>query len=154
MLAAFGFAFACFATASAGAIFAPGEWYESLRKPSWNPPNWAFPVVWTIIFIMIGTSGWLVWREAGWSGAALPLVIYGVQLVLNFLWSALFFGMKRMDLAFYEVLLLWLSIALLIGLFYPISPLAAWLLVPYIVWVSIAATLNFTVWRLNSPVQP
>ena len=149
MLSLFGFGLACFLTACSGAIFSPGPWYEELEKPSWNPPNWAFPVVWTILFIMLAVSGWLVWREAGWPAAALPLAVYGVQLVLNFLWSALFFGARRMDLAFVDVLLLWVSIAVMIALFYPISPLAALLLVPYLIWVTIAAALNRAVWRLN-----
>ena len=90
-----------------------------------------------------------VWREAGVAGAALPLAVYVVQLVLNAGWSAIFFGLKRPGLAFVEVLGLWLSITLTIVLFWPISTTAALLLVPYLVWVTIATALNFQVWRMN-----
>jgi len=93
-------------------------------------------------------SGWLVWQQAGWS--ALPaLSIYVVSLVLNAAWSGLFFGQRRMDLAMIDVVLLWLSIAAVIALFWPIRPLAALLLVPYLVWVTIASALNFKMIQLN-----
>jgi tryptophan-rich sensory protein len=144
-----GFMAACVAVASSGAIFKPGAWYEELAKPWWRPPNWAFPVVWTILYLMIAVSGWLVWRKAGFAGAALPLAVYGVQLLLNAAWSGFFFGMRRMDLALVDVGLLWLSIVALIVLFRPIDSAAALLLAPYLVWVSIAAFLNWTMLRLN-----
>jgi len=134
------------AAASSGAIFKPGAWYESLEKPSWTPPNWAFPVVWTILYIFIATAGVLVWREAGWSAA---IAVWGLQLVLNAAWSGLFFGMKRMDLAFGEVILLFASILAFMALAAPISGLAALLFLPYAAWVATAAFLNLTVWRMN-----
>ena len=138
---------AVFVTALSGAKYSPGSWYEELNKPSWQPPNWLFPIAWTILFIMIAISGWLVWREVG--AITLPLVVYGIQLILNYMWSWLFFGKKRMDLALFEVGLLWLSIVAMIVLFYPISETAALLLLPYLAWVSFAAFLNFTMLRLN-----
>lgn len=138
---------AVFVTALSGAKYSPGSWYEELNKPSWQPPNWVFPIAWTILFIMIAISGWLIWREVG--AITLPLVVYGIQLVLNYMWSWLFFGKKRMDLALFEVGLLWLSIVAMIVLFYPISETAALLLLPYLAWVSFAAFLNFTMLRLN-----
>lgn len=134
------------AAASSGAIFKPGAWYESLEKPSWTPPNWAFPVVWTILYVFIATAGVLVWREAGWGPA---IAVWGLQLVLNAAWSGLFFGMKRMDLAFAEVLALFASIVAFMALAAPISGLAAALFLPYAAWVATAAFLNFTVWRMN-----
>lgn len=140
---------ACFVTSLAGALFKPGPWYAALEKPSWVPPNWAFPVVWSILFVMIAISGWMIYRTAGWSGAMTPLIVYGVQLVLNFLWSMIFFGLKRMELALYEVGLLWLSIVAIILLFYPINALAALMMVPYLIWVTIAAALNLSMLRLN-----
>lgn len=143
------FAGACFLAALSGAVFAPGAWYESLDKPSWVPPNWAFPVVWSLLYVMIALSGWMVYKTAGWSAAMVPLALYGVQLVLNFLWSAIFFGMKRMDLALFEVGLLWLSIAALIVVFYPINAVAGLMLIPYLIWVTIAASLNLAMVRLN-----
>jgi tryptophan-rich sensory protein len=144
-----GFVAACIAVASSGAVFKPGDWYEGLAKPWWRPPNWAFPMVWSVLYLMIAIAGWLVWRKAGFAGAALPLAVYGVQLVLNAAWSGFFFGMKRMDLALVDVGALWLSIAALIWLFSAVDATAALLLAPYLLWVSIAAYLNWTMIRLN-----
>lgn len=135
------------AMASSGALFRPGDWYEGLRKPGWTPPNWLFGPVWSVLYIMIAIAGWLIWR-ADPHGPAMWL--WGVQLVLNGIWSWLFFGRHRMDLAFYEVSLMWLTIAAFILAAYPASALAALLFVPYLIWVTIAATLNLSVWRLNS----
>ncbi len=149
-----GFLLACFVVATTAAVFRPDAWYEALRKPSWNPPNWLFPPAWTVLYIMIAVSGWLVWRELGCAGAALPLAVFVVQLVLNGLWSPIFFGMKRLDLAFYELTILWVSIVACILLFAPISATAAWLLVPYLAWVSFAGLLNYTVWKLNAEEVP
>lgn len=140
------FAAAVFLVACSGAIFKPGAWYDGLEKPAWTPPDWAFPVVWSILYLMIAVAGWLVWGQTGWSMA---LSIWIAQLVLNGAWSWLFFGMKRMDLAFVDVSLLWLSIAGFIILAWPISTTAALLFLPYLAWVSIAAALNLTVWRMN-----
>lgn len=149
-----GFVVACVLVASSGAVFRPGAWYESLRKPWWRPPNWLFAPAWTVLYIMIAISGWLVWRKAGFAGAAAPLAVYGVQLLLNAAWSGFFFGLRRMDLALVDVSLLWLSILALILLFAPIDATAAWLLVPYLAWVSFAAFLNLTMLRLNPAARP
>jgi tryptophan-rich sensory protein len=128
-----------FATASSGAVFRPGEWYAALRKPGWTPPNWAFPVVWTTLFLMIAVSGWRVWEAQGLD--ALPaLAVYALSLGLNAAWSLLFFGMRRMDWALAEVVVFWLSILAVIVVFAPIDALAAWLLAPYLAWVAIAAS--------------
>jgi tryptophan-rich sensory protein len=143
------FLLACFAAATTGAVFRPGAWYDQLDKPSWTPPDWAFPVAWTLLYIAIGVAPWLVWREAGFTGAALPLAVWAVQLLLNAAWSWLFFGLRRMDLAFAEVLALWLSIALMIALFLPVSVTAGLLMIPYLVWTSFAAALNLAVWQRN-----
>ncbi|TQF77095.1 tryptophan-rich sensory protein [Elioraea sp. Yellowstone] len=143
------FLLACFAAATTGAVFRPGPWYDRLDKPSWTPPDWAFPVAWTLLYVAIGVAPWLVWRAAGFAGAALPLAVWAVQLALNAAWSWLFFGLRRMDLAFAEVVALWASIALMIALFLPISVTAGLLMVPYLVWVSFAAALNLAVWQRN-----
>ena len=148
-LSFFAFLGACFAAAMSGAMFPPGEWYETLRKPSWQPPNWLFPVAWSVLYLMIAVSGWLVWQERATHAMAVPMIVYGVQLVANFLWSALFFGMKRMDIALIEVGILWLSIVATIVVFWPVSTTAALLLLPYLAWVSFAAYLNFVMLRLN-----
>jgi len=134
------------AAASSGAIFKPGAWYENLRKPGWTPPNWAFPVVWSILYVMIGYAGWLVWTTVGWS---LPMAFWALQMVVNALWSYFFFGRRRMDLALIDVAVLWLVVALFILTAWPVSALASVLFVPYLVWVTAAATLNHSVRRLN-----
>jgi tryptophan-rich sensory protein len=140
-----------FAAAATGAIFRPGQWYERLRKPSWTPPNWLFGPAWSILYAMIAVSGYLLWRSAGPGEAAVPLVFYGLQLVLNGTWSALFFGLRRPDYAFLDVVLLWLAILATIVTFWPVRADAALLLVPYLAWVTFAGALNFAVWRLNAP---
>lgn len=134
------------AAASSGAIFKPGEWYESLRKPGWTPPKWAFPVVWTILYVLIGYAGWLLWTAAGWS---LPMMLWALQMVTNALWSYFFFGMRRMDIALVDVAVLWLSIAFFIVTAWSVAPLASLLFVPYLAWVTAAAALNHSVRRLN-----
>ncbi len=144
-----GFLAACVAAAASGSIFRPGDWYEGLAKPTWRPPNWLFGPVWAVLYGMIAISGWLVWREAGLQGAAVPLAIYAIQLVLNGLWSFVFFGLRRPDVALAEMMLLWAAIAATIAAFHPIHAGAAWLLVPYLCWVSFAMVLNLSIWRLN-----
>ncbi|NDC58056.1 MAG: tryptophan-rich sensory protein [Alphaproteobacteria bacterium] len=142
-----------FAAASTGAAFRPGAWYAALRKPSWTPPNWAFPVVWSVLFTAMAVSAWLVWETAG--AAALPaLALYGAHLAVNAVWSVLFFGLKRLDWAMVEVICLWLMIAAVIAAFAPLSLTAALLLAPYLLWVTIAATLNFALLRLNGARGP
>jgi translocator protein len=144
-----GFVAVCFLAAMTGALFRPGEWYERLKKPSWRPPNRLFAPVWTVLYMMIAVSGWLVWRQTGFAGAAWPLAVYALQLVLNAVWTPLFFGLHRPDLGFLDIVLVWLSIVATIILFFPIHVGAALLLVPYLAWVTFATALNFAVWRLN-----
>lgn len=135
-----------FATASSGAIFKPGDWYQELRRPSWTPPNWAFPVVWSILYVAIAVSGWLVWEA---QGAGLAMALWLLQLVFNAAWSWLFFGRQRMDLAFADVCALFVTILAYIAAASAVSQTAALLFVPYAMWVVAAATLNRAVWRLN-----
>ncbi|MBO0661087.1 tryptophan-rich sensory protein [Jiella sp. MQZ9-1] len=133
--------------ASSGAVFKPGAWYKSLDKPGWTPPNWVFPVVWSALYVMIAVTGWRVYETAGL--VALPFAAYAVQLCLNAAWSGIFFGMKRPGLAFVDVLALWIAVAMNALLFYPIDAAAGLLLLPYLLWVTTAACLNFAVWRRN-----
>lgn len=144
-----GFIAGCLLAALPGALFRPGEWYELLAKPSWRPPNRLFAPVWTVLYITIAVSGWLVWCEVGFASAALPLAVYALQLVLNAAWTPIFFGLRRPDLGFVDIVLMWLSILATVVLFFPIHAGAALLLLPYLVWVTFAAALNFAVWRLN-----
>ena len=149
MLIAFGGA--SFGAAATGAIFRPGEWYRGLDKPRWQPPDWLFAPVWTVLYAMIASSGWLVWRQKGVADAAVPLTAYAVQLILNAAWTPIFFGLRRPGLAAIEIAMVWGSIFATIWFFYPVSPAAAGLLVPYLVWVSFAAALNISIWRRNPP---
>ena len=137
------------AVASSGIVFRPGRWYANLNHPSWRPPNALFGPVWLVLYIMIATSGWLIWREAGLAGAAFPLLVFALQLVLNAVWSWLAFERRRLDLASLDMAALWLAILANIAVFLPISAIAAWLLVPYLAWVSFALALNVKLWRLN-----
>ena len=134
--------------ASTGAMFEPGAWYEQLSKPSWNPPNAIFGPVWTVLYIGIAVAGWLVWRASGRMVIALQFWI--AQLVLNWMWSFLFFGLHRPDLALVDIVLLLATIFAFIVTARRQSRVASWLFVPYAAWVSFATALNFTIWRLNS----
>ena len=125
------------------------SWYLELAKPTWNPPGWVFGPVWTLLYTMMAISAWLVWRAAGWKRARLALGLYLVQLALNSLWSILFFGLQRPDWAMAEILALWCAIAATTAAFYRHSRLAAGLMIPYLAWVSFAAVLNYSIFRLN-----
>ncbi len=143
------FLVATFAAAAIGSLFPPGEWYASLNKPAWTPPNWLFGPVWTLLYAMIAVAGWLVWKEAGFAGARLALTVFALQLVLNASWSWVFFGLRRPDLALVVIVALEVTILALIVLFRAISPLAGLLLVPYALWVAFATALNAAIWQLN-----
>jgi len=133
-----------------GSLFMPGEWYASLAKPSWNPPSFVFGPVWTTLYVLMGIAAWLVWRKVGFSGAPVSLGLFVVQLMLNALWSYLFFGLHRPDLAFVEILALW-SVILVVAIgFWRVSTPAGALLLPYLAWVGFASALNLTLWRLNT----
>jgi len=140
---------AVFAASATGAVFRPGDWYKRLDKPGWTPPDWLFPLAWGLLYVLIAFAGWLVWLEAGLAGASTALALWAVQLVFNAGWSAVFFGLRRVGLAFVEVLALWLSIAATIAAFYPVSAAAAAMMAPYLAWVSFAAVLNLAIWRRN-----
>ena len=149
MLAVGVFGVICLAAASSGALFRPGEWYWDLTKPSWNPPDYVFAPAWLVLYCMIAYAAWRVWTQAAPGEALFPMAAFGVQIALNALWSALFFGLRRPDLAFVEVVCLWLSIVVMMVAYYGVDPLSCWLMVPYLLWVTFAGALNFTVWRLN-----
>ena len=135
------------AAASTGSLFKPGEWYASLNKPSWTPANWMFPVVWSVLYIFIAFAGWFVWEE---HGAGLLLFLWALQLILNMAWSFIFFGRKKMFLGLIDILILWLVILLFIIFSYQIVPVSSYLFIPYLLWVSVAAFLNFDIFRKNA----
>jgi len=126
-------------------------WYEKLKKPSWRPPNAVFPIAWTALYTGMGAASWLVWRDGnGFSGPArLPLTMYATNLVLNGLWTPLFFGLKRIDLALIDITLLVGVIGGCIATFYPVNQTASYLLIPYLLWTSFATLLNFKIWLDN-----
>ena len=142
----------CFAAAGIGGAVTTSQidgWYAALAKPSWTPPNWIFGPVWSALYLGMAVAAWLVWRQRGLAGAVMPLLLFGVQLFLNMLWSCLFFGLENPGLAFLEVLLLWIAIVGTNVAFWRRSLAAGLLLLPYLTWVSFAAVLNFAIWRLN-----
>lgn len=146
-------------------------WYNTLQKPSFNPPNWLFGPVWTTLFVLMGISLYIVWSKNwetqktsknknvwnAWSKKLLDgdwskiniILIFCTQLLLNVLWSLIFFGMHSLGFAFFELLMLWFAILFTIINFYRISRIAALLLVPYIIWVSFAGFLNYFLWIIN-----
>ena len=136
-----------------GSLFtapAISQWYQFLNKPPFNPPNYLFAPVWIILYALMGVAIYLVVRD-GWSrpGVRTASVLYGVQLVLNAIWSIIFFGLRSPFWGLIDIGLLWIAIVFLIPVFHKLNKAAAYLLVPYFLWVSFAAALNFSIWQLN-----
>jgi benzodiazapine receptor len=128
-----------------------GSWYQTIQRPSWNPPNWIFGPVWTTLYIMMGVALFLIWKaDAEIKTKNQAILLFAVQLILNFFWSIIFFNLQQPGWAFAEIVMLWIFILLTIFAFAKINKLAAWLLVPYVSWVSFASILNYTIWRMNS----
>jgi benzodiazapine receptor len=143
----------CFAAAGVGGLLtrpAIENWYSILRKPAWTPPNWIFGPVWSVLYLAMAVAAWLVWRKAGLAGAKLALTLFGLQLLFNVSWSAIFFGLRMPGPAFAEIVILCLLILATTAAFCPISRTAGVLMVPYLFWVIFAAALNFAIWRLNA----
>ncbi len=138
---------------SLGGIFTVSEipnWYAGLQKPSFNPPNWLFGPVWTLLYILMGISVYLVWKHPVSTDRNIALTLFIVQFVLNFFWSVIFFKQHQLGWALVEIILMWVFIFLTIIWFGKISSTASWLMVPYISWVSFATLLNAAIWKLNS----
>jgi len=136
------------AAALVGTQFGPGPWYVALQKPPWTPPGWLFAPVWTVLYVAIAVAGWSVWRSKAVS-VTKPILIWLLQLMLNGLWSWLFFGLRRPDLALIDIIALLVTIGWFIASAGKISRVAAWLFVPYALWVGFATALNFSIWQLN-----
>lgn len=149
----------CESAGLVGSIFtipAISTWYPTLNKPSLSPPNWVFGPVWLILYALMGVSLYLVWQSSKAKTNELlcktherALVIFIAQFILNVLWSIMFFGLKRPDIAFVEIIVLWLTIIATIFYFLKISKRASYLLIPYLFWVSFASYLNYSIWTLN-----
>jgi tryptophan-rich sensory protein len=138
-----------FSAASVGMWFDPGQWYADLVKPAWTPPGYVFAPVWTVLYAMMGLAAWMVWRREGFRGGRAALALFFAQLVLNGMWTWLFFGLHRPLLAFVELIVLWLAILMTLVAFCRIRRAAGILLIPYLGWVTFAAALNWQIWRLN-----
>lgn len=143
----------CYGAAAVGGLFGTGgrgDWYADLAKPSWTPPSWVFGPVWTLLYGMMAVAVWLVWLRHSWRPAVAPMAAFAAQMVFNAAWSPLFFGLHRPGIAFADIVLLWLALVATVWLFLRRTVLAGLLLVPYLLWVSFAVTLNFAIWRLNA----
>ncbi len=134
------------------------DWYKKeLKKPSWNPPNWIFGPVWTSLYFMIGLASYRVYQQSSQNfffdtiSNSTALQLYLGQLGLNFLWSHIFFNMRNLGLASLEIGTMWVAIVLTIKEFYEVDPIASYLMVPYLLWVSFASFLTMTIWNLNRP---
>ncbi len=141
---------ACGAAAATGAMFQPGDWYRGLSKPAWTPPDWVFPVTWTILYLTMSYAAARVAGLAGTSAATgQALAFWSVQIALNTLWTPIFFGLRNMRAGLIVIVLLWLAVAATVVAFARIDWFAGLLMAPYLLWVSIAAALNGAVLRLN-----
>lgn len=146
----FVFLAACGAAAATGAMFPPGDWYRALKKPAWTPPNLAFPLVWTLLYLAMSYAGSRVaWHAAQDPAAGIALALWSAQIALNTLWTPVFFGLRRMGAALLVICLLWIAVAATMFAFWRIDSLAGLLFAPYLLWVTIAAALNASVLRLN-----
>ncbi len=148
-LALAGWLVVTFAAAAAGGFFLPGEWYAQLQKPAWNPPNWIFGPVWTVLYAIMAVAAWLVWMRGGFAGRRAALALFLAQLLFNALWSPLFFGLHRPGIALADLLLLWLALFATVAVFWKVHRVAGGMLLPYLAWVSFAGALNFAIWKLN-----
>ncbi|MGX0879620.1 benzodiazapine receptor [Roseovarius sp. MBR-154] len=137
---------ACFAAGSTGGLFSPGEWYARLRKPWWTPPNWLFPVAWTLLYVCMAAAGA---RVAVSPDNGIAMAFWALQIALNGLWTPVFFGLKKMRLGLIVLSGLWLSVAASTVALWQVDMIAGLLFLPYLAWVSVAGALNASVLRLN-----
>jgi translocator protein len=140
----------CFAAAGTTAFVSTDGWYLGINKPTWNPPAWVFGPAWTFLYVTMAIAAWLVWREGGWRMQGRALGLFVLQWALNALWTPLFFGLHRPELALIDIVALWLAILATLIAFWRLRRVAGILLLPYLAWVTFAAALNFTIWRMNS----
>ena len=138
----------CCVAASTGALFPPNEWYKNLDKPSWNPPNWLFPIAWSILYIVIAYVGMRISNIAGSKNFLIAL--WALQITLNTIWTPIFFGLNDIKLAMKFMMGLWLSVLLMVITYWFSDPLSSILIFPYFIWVSFAAALNFRIMQLNN----
>ncbi len=143
------FFLACAGAGATGGLFPPGPWYRKLEKPWFTPPDWVFPVTWTVLYVCMATAGA---RVAQLEGNGLAMALWALQIALNGLWTPVFFGLKNIRLGMAVVSLLWLAVLGAMLAMWQLDPLAGFLFLPYLVWVSIASALNAGVWWLNADI--
>ncbi|MFM9114669.1 MAG: TspO/MBR family protein [Planctomycetota bacterium] len=147
------FLFVCLGAGGLGAFATTPEiagWYKTIKKPTWNPPDYVFGPVWTTLYILMAIAAWLVWKPHGFRAAATPLTLFAIQLGLNIAWSFIFFGKHQIGWALVEIVVLWVAILVTMISFFACSKAAGWLLLPYWLWVTFATVLNFALWRLSA----
>ena len=137
---------ACFAAGATGALFPTGEWYRGLKKPSWTPPNWLFPVAWSVLYILMAAAAA---RVVLLPGGGVALAFWALQIALNTLWTPVFFGLKRIRAGMFVLSALWLAVAGCTVAMFSLDLIAGLMFLPYLAWVSVAGALNAAVWRLN-----
>ena len=125
------------------------EWYATLNRPSFSPPNWLFGPVWTVLYILLGFSFFLIWKQTVSKERNIAIFVFIIQLVLNFAWSFIFFYFNLIGFALIEIILLWISIIIMIVVFYKIKPIAGYINIPYFLWVTFATILNASYYFLN-----
>jgi len=140
------FLLACLGAAATGGLFPPGPWYDALKKPTWTPPNWVFPVTWMVLYLCMAGAGA---RVAVADGNGLAMALWAMQIAFNSLWTPVFFGLQKIKAGMAVIGVLWLSVLAAMLALWQVDALAGVLFAPYLVWVTIAAALNASVWRLN-----
>jgi tryptophan-rich sensory protein len=133
-----------------GSQFKPGAWYQDLRKPAWTPPPIVFPIAWALLYTLMSVAAWLVWRKRG-EGPLVSVAIglFLLQLILNALWSWIFFGCHQIGWALIEIIVLWLMVVFTFLVFFSLSRASGYLLIPYLVWIGFAVVLNWAIWKSN-----
>lgn len=142
----------CLAVSALGGLVTAssvGGWYQTLAKPPFNPPDWLFAPVWSALYLMMAIAGWRVWRRLGWRAGGRALLVFAVQLALNLVWSAVFFGLRMPGAALVVIVLLLAAIGVTMRLFWTADRLAGMLFLPYVFWVGFATVLNASIWLLN-----
>ncbi|WP_420863969.1 tryptophan-rich sensory protein TspO [Algirhabdus cladophorae] len=137
---------ASFTAAATGSLFPPDQWYKDLTKPGWTPPNWLFPIAWTILYV---ASAYAAMHIALHENNAVPMGFWAFQIAANTLWTPIFFGLKKLGVAMVAILVLWIAVLGTLITFFQLDQVAGLLMVPYLIWVSYAAALNLNIWRTN-----
>ena len=154
VLGLIGWLLVCFAASAVGAVASvqATSFYSQLAQPGWAPPPYVFGPVWTVLYVLMAIAAWLVWRSGGFRDNRVALTLFLIQLAPNAVWSWLFFAWHRGALALADIVLLWVLVVATLAAFWRARPLAGVLLIPYLLWVSFAAVLNYAVWQLNPQV--